>query len=83
MPDETTEGDETSQSTNSGGASGSSKVKCMFSVDFNATSDNQSMIGAYMHNCTSVPRWFKFSVSVKDANGVLKHTAGTEEDENY
>jgi len=51
------------------------KVKCMFSVDFNATSDNQSMIGAYMHNCTAVPRWFKFSVSVRDINGTLKHTA--------
>lgn len=51
------------------------KVKCMFSVDFNATSDNQSMIGAYMHNCTAVPRWFKFSVSVRDVNGALKHTA--------
>ena len=35
----------------------------------------QSMIGAYMHNCTAVPRWFKFSVSVRDINGTLKHTA--------
>ena len=35
----------------------------------------QSMIGAYMHNCTVVPRWFKFSVSVRDVNGTLKHTA--------
>ena len=33
------------------------------------------MIGAYMHNCTVVPRWFKFSVSVRDVNGTLKHTA--------
>ena len=33
------------------------------------------MIGAYMHNCTAVPRWFKFSVSVRDVNGTLKHTA--------
>ena len=33
------------------------------------------MIGAYMHNCTAVPRWFKFSVSVRDINGTLKHTA--------
>ena len=33
------------------------------------------MIGAYMHNCTVVPRWFKFSVSVRDVNGALKHTA--------
>ena len=33
------------------------------------------MIGAYMHNCTAVPRWFKFSVSVRDVNGALKHTA--------
>ena len=28
-----------------------------------------------MHNCTAVPRWFKFSVSVRDVNGALKHTA--------
>jgi hypothetical protein len=47
----------------------------MFSVDFSGTGDNQSMIGAYMHNCTTIPRHFKFSVSVRDVNGSLKHTA--------